>query len=69
MIFKSSSVAVEFVGTRTEAMDEAIEYCKKLPFSTETRRYTWRADNGSGFTIVKKKDVTEVANKWNAARN
>lgn len=73
--FKSSSFAVEFKGTRAIAISAAREYLSRLitdgTIRSPEHRYTWRADDGSGFTLALTSLTLSiyVSHKWNAARN
>ncbi len=77
-IYKSSSFARTFDGTRQEAITAACAYFAKV-FDTfgeeDAKRYNWRADDGSGFTItctprkkLKMPTRIECTSRWNAAR-
>lgn len=64
--YKSSSWEKTFSGTRTQAIKGALEYLKTFPVLNG--RYTWRAEDESGFTIQAFFGQATLAFKWNAAR-
>lgn len=73
-VYKSNIFARTFEGTRTEAIKAAIEYFKAVwpTFGEEEiKRYTWRADDDSGFTVTctPKSNTVYCSHKWNANRN
>lgn len=67
--YKSSSWDKEFTGTRTECIKDAILFIKSLGGHPVDARYSWRADDDSGFTLQIKSGQVSCVNKWNASRN
>lgn len=70
--YRSSSFAFEFTGTRSDAIKKCVEHLAKVK-DISIGRYTWRADDDSGFTIRVYDDYgikrVELYFKWNATRN
>lgn len=75
-VFQSSSFFKIFSGTRASAIVAAIHFLNELIANSEAEphaRYTWRADDESGFTIQIKETtggyVAVCVSKWNATRD
>lgn len=71
-VYKSSSLAFEATGSRSEAIRQCLDYLKNndgVKNQGFTGRFTWRSDDESGFTIAVYSPFNIVVTlKWNAAR-
>lgn len=73
--WNSSSYSREFYGNRKYAIEQVIAYFTKLLATSDIQpgRYTFRADDESGFTVrvysTTDGFAVECVAKWNAARN
>lgn len=61
-------------GTRASAIEACIKFLTETGINgLDSGRFTWRAEDGSGFTIAVTVNITgvyaELSHKWNKSRN